>query len=93
MSERIEARAGSTFEIVLEAALTSGYRWTVDLAADASVEPAGEDVQPGAEVGGRARQVFRFRALRPGATTLTFKYQRPWEPAPKDSREYSVTIE
>ena len=81
----IRVAAGATFTIILAANHTTGYSWQLaPLPHPAVVETVGSDYQtpphaPGmAGVGGW--EIWTLRALAPHHATLTFHYQRPWEP-------------
>ena len=87
------ASVGDAFDIALEGVPTSGYVWEVELGdLGSAVELLGrETLPPGASVvGGRAAQVFHFRAAAPGEGTLRFRYGRRWEPMPV--REHLVRV-
>ena len=87
----VEVAAGETFELPFESTPTSGYMW--EFAADdpgKSVELLDSKVVPKAAPGANATQVFRFRAVAPGQSTLRFRYARPWASQP--AREHTVDV-
>ena len=91
MGETIETVVGASFDIALEATPTAGYRWEpVDL--DDAVELLGDDVESPSGLGGSARQVFHFRALRAGQARVILRYGRPWEAQEADRRRYTVRV-
>ncbi|HSJ52886.1 MAG TPA: protease inhibitor I42 family protein [Anaerolineae bacterium] len=88
----IDAAAGEVLAIVLPANPTTGYSWQVE-ADDAYLALLSQEFEPaGPAVGAGGREVFQFRALRPGSTDLRFQYRRPWEGQAIETRQYQVTI-
>lgn len=83
----VETTVGKEFTIELESNITTGYGWQLQKPVDGSLvkavgneyqstpQPPGEE--PMAGVGGK--EVWTFKALRAGKTTIDFKYVRPWE--------------
>lgn len=88
----IELAAGELLAIVLPANPTTGYSWQVE--ADAAylilLSQEFEPSDPGIGAGGR--EAFQFRAMKAGSTNLRFRYRRPWEGQPLETRDCQVTI-
>src|SRR5512136_2875353 len=90
MGQGIRVRVGDTFEIPLEGAAGTGFRWefvppsaTTDL-----VELVEESREATSTVpGGRTVHHFRFHALAPGKLELTFRHRRAWEPPDSGSAQ------
>jgi predicted secreted protein len=38
-------------------------------------------------------QVLHFQALRPGATTVTLQYRRPWDPGNRALQTYTLNVD
>jgi inhibitor of cysteine peptidase len=72
---------GQLLSVVLDANPTTGYRWDpIDLDEAVLAQVSGEFNAPATDaVGASATQTLIFRAVAPGATTLTLAYARPWE--------------
>lgn len=83
--EGLEAAAGETFYVELPSNPSTGYVWKlVEIGDAALVEEAGRDFKRPAPsspstVGRPGKEVFLFKALRPGKTRLRFEYMREWE--------------
>jgi predicted secreted protein len=96
--ERVVASVGDAFDIALEGVPTSGYVWEVELGdLGSAVELLGRETRPPGPprapiAGGRASQVFHFRATAPGEGTLHFRYGRSWEPVPVREHLVRVTV-
>jgi predicted secreted protein len=96
----VEARVGGTFDVVLRGIPTTGYVWHLATGHDATVVAATgqRTVEPPATeppmVGRPTTEVFAFRAVAAGRTTLTFRQYRPWEGegAAIETRRVEVTI-
>ncbi|MFA6523136.1 MAG: protease inhibitor I42 family protein [Candidatus Peribacteraceae bacterium] len=91
-----ELAVGQTFRIVLQSNPTTGYSWTVTLTGDtvSKVSDTFEESQAAGRVtGAPGHQIFQFRAEKPGMTTLTFAYARPWESVqPLETKTYEMTV-
>jgi|GEM_PF-1047053 len=86
-AKQVAASVGAEFTVELESNPTTGYQWQLLKPLDgmmldaagkrfqAPPQPAGKPPMVG--VGGK--DVWTFKALRAGETTIEFKYVRPWE--------------
>jgi len=78
----IEAKAGESFTITLEANKTTGYEWQFAKPLDESmVHLVSSDylVEKTELVGVGGKQVWVFKAQKAGETAISFKYVRSWE--------------
>ena len=94
----IKAQAGHNVTIVLKSNPTTGYQWQVAKPLDESILKliSSEYLADKAElVGSGGKQVWRFKALKPGETSIFFKYVRPWEKntPPQNEESYLVIIQ
>lgn len=94
--ETVQVYAGDDFSIVLESNPTTGYSWQL------SSLPGKElisfinsyfETKESAAVGASGRQVWIFKALKAGRTTIYFKYVRPWEKNLPPEREEHFTVD
>ena len=91
----ITVPAGREFVISRDANPTTGYQWRLGTPPDAQVvtlvrdeyQPA-PDPRPGAP----GVQVWTFKAVGAGTTTLVFEYARPWETGVEPARRDTVTV-
>jgi inhibitor of cysteine peptidase len=89
---------GQTLVVVLEANVTTGYRWEAvqgyapTLVALGTPDYTARTTSPA--IGGPGDMTFRFRGDAPGKATLEFVYRRPFEPnvAPAKMLRYDVTV-
>lgn len=79
----LRVAAGHTFPLTLAANPTTGYQWELSTPVDPRflillsnqyVAPTPSD-----RVGQGSHQVFTFRALQAGMTSISLKYCRPWD--------------
>lgn len=97
--QRVVARVGTTFVIVLVEDPPTGYRWDLADGSDGAgiVEPVGNfrGVRVTQGEGGPAPQVvreFTYSAVKQGQVALKYEYKRPWESAPISIRTFDVTV-
>jgi len=98
----VEATSGKEFTISLDSNRTTGYGWQLAKPLDETIvksvkndyqsspKKAGEPPKVG--VGGK--EVWTFKAVKSGKTTIEFKYVRSWEKdkAPAKTANYQVVV-
>lgn len=101
----IETTVGKQFTIELESNITTGFGWKLQKPVDGSlVKAVGNEYKstplppspPGEPpmAGGGGKELWTFKALKPGQTTIDFKYIQPWaatEP-PASTASFRVVI-
>ena len=91
----IETAVGRDVVIALESHPTTGFVWRVagsfDLAVMALIS---SDYEPStsAALGAGGQQLWTFRAVGPGSTTIKFDYGRPWATSPEKSATFTVVV-
>ena len=96
----IKTQVGQSFTITQESNGTTGYLWQFAKPLDKSTLKliSSEYIAGGTEanirVGAPGKQVWRFKALKPGRTNIYFEYVRPWEKPhqPQNEESYLVII-
>jgi inhibitor of cysteine peptidase len=90
----IKVQPGDEFSIALASNPSTGFRWKMTLPEDQETvtflgasHVASEEVMPGVP----GKEVYKFKAVTPGATNVEFVYERPWEPKAAPTRK-SFTI-
>lgn len=98
----IQAAAGEEFTISLDANRSTGFGWQLAKPLDETIvksvvndyqnAPKNPDKEP--LVGAPGKEVWTFKALKSGKTTIEFKYVRPWEKdkAPAETKSVPVVI-
>ncbi len=90
----VELAVGETHEISLESNATTGFKWVATF-DDKVLELAEEryDEPTGTAMGASGTQVFVFRGLAKGSTTVTFEYKRTFESVPAEQTiEYTFNV-
>ena len=95
--EEIVINNGGCISFELESQLSTGHRWffkieqnaVVLVNSDYKVETMQQQV-----VGGVDREIFTFKAVKPGTAIIVFEYTRAFDKnqKPVKSKEYTVTI-
>ncbi len=95
--ETINVQLGQTFNITLESNPSTGYSWQFAQHPDANiVKLESQKYTPSANVpGAPGKEVWVFKGVGVGSTTMVLQYQRPWEtnvpPLKKDTIKVTVT--
>lgn len=93
----IEANAGEEFTVTFNSNRTTGYEWQLARPLDENiVKFVSSEYKPGPGrlVGEPGKEVWIFKAVKPGKTTVYLKYVRPWEKdvLPADGRAFVVMV-
>lgn len=90
--QTIHVSVGERFAVALEGNPSTGYTWQVSTDED-YMELLAQDFEPhGQGIGAGGQEVFHFRALSPGESTITCEYRRPWDQAACDTASFEVQI-
>ena len=83
-------------DLYLPANPTTGYSWICDVEDPALVEIRDQYFEYSQEpgfVGGGGEHWFHISGVRPGTTSVTFRYLRSWEPdTPAEQTTYRLTV-
>jgi inhibitor of cysteine peptidase len=88
---------GKTAAISLPGNATTGYSWSVTKIDGTALEQAGavqyvpDRARPGM-VGSGGTSVATFRAVKPGTSTITLGYARPWETGTPPAKSFTITL-
>lgn len=89
-------KAGETFSVSNKENPSTGYIWSIDSSASAGLDLLA--ISDGGHKTGKSlpgapgTHSWTIRALKPGTATIQFVYQRPWEPAPAQTRRMVLEI-
>lgn len=81
-TEEINVKPGAVFSIAVESNASTGYTWTISSAPDRRlVRLMGSVYQKSNPnlAGAPGKQIWTFKALSHGKTSIELKYARPWE--------------
>jgi len=93
----ISVRTGQYFTITLTENPSTGYLWEGPFIEDESIvrlvlASRGKSIEAIPNVGEPTESTWEFEALSPGTTTITFRYERPWETIPIKTKIFSVYV-
>jgi inhibitor of cysteine peptidase len=92
----IQLGVGDTVTIDLCSNPTTGFQWEENPnISDSTVleQTSHEFIPPGTNVPGQAgREVWVFKTLKRGVSTVSFEYSRPWEGGEKGEWTYTLTV-
>ncbi len=93
----IEANAGEEFKVTFNSNRTTGYEWQLAKPLDEKViKFVSSEYKPGLGrlVGEPGKEIWTFKAVNSGKTTVYLKYVRPWEKdtIPANGQAFAVTV-
>jgi inhibitor of cysteine peptidase len=96
-SRPIQFKAGTNFTITLRANMSTGYQWQIAEPLDETMlELVNTEYIPyrTQRLGADGKQLFTFKALKAGETTISFKYAREGEKEkpPEKTQVISISI-
>ncbi len=95
MAREVRVPAGSTLNVTLCSNPTTGFSWEEAKIADAATlqQASRESKEPASNaIGAAGSEVWSFRALAKGKTTVSFAYSRPWEGGEKGVWTLELTV-
>jgi inhibitor of cysteine peptidase len=93
--KQIEIAAGGSFTITLDSNATTGYSWELKGISDTTVLEKTDNkyVAPTSGLmGAGGKEVWTFKALKAGTSTLTMEYSQPWAGGQKGANTFSLTV-
>jgi len=97
ISKDAEVAVGDTFTVTLCSNPTTGFEWSesaqisdqtvLEQVDHATVAPENKNV-----VGAPGQEVWTFKALTQGTSTVSLEYGRPWEGGEKGEWTFEVTV-
>ena len=91
----VTVNTGDTFTVRLEGNPSTGFTWEAKDLDTSILEQVGDPKFSGGApgmVGSGGDLTLTFKALKPGTTTLTLIYHRPWETDVEPIDTFSITI-
>lgn len=92
----IRLAPGGSRAIELPENPSTGYTWRIDRDASEGLDRVAirdDGHKRGANMpGAPGTHRWTIRAVKPGRATIRFDYQRPWEPAPVDTRSVAIDV-
>ena len=97
ITKQVEVGAGGTLTVTLCSNQTTGFMWseTAQISDQTVLQEVGQCVvSPEAEglVGAAGKEVWTFKALKKGTSTVSVEYSRPWEGGEKGEWTFNLTV-
>lgn len=95
ISRTLEVQAGGSFTVSLCSNPTTGFSWEEAAIGDASVlgQTGRKTETPQSQaLGAAGQEVWTFKALKPGKTTVSIAYSRPWQGGEKGVWTFDLSV-
>ena len=86
---------GGILTVTLESNQTTGYSWELREISDPGVLQKTDneyETPTSGLVGAGSKEVWTFKALNAGTTTLSMEYSQPWEGGQKGAKSFTLTV-
>ena len=93
--KQMDIAVGGTLTVTLDSNQTTGYSWELKEIGDTSILQKTDNkyVAPTSGLmGAGGKEVWNFKALKAGNTTLSMGYSQPWAGGQKDAKSFNLTI-
>jgi len=98
VNQSLEVLAGENFEVKLCSNPSTGFQWSEDSKISDTVvlkqenhEFVGPESKPPPPPGTPGQEIWTFKALKQGSSTIYLEYSRPWEGGEKG--EWTLTVD
>ena len=92
----VEIAVAGTLTVTLESNPTTGFQWELASISDQAVlekqSNTFEDPEDTGMVGSPGKEVWTFRALKKGISTISMEYGRPWEGGEKGVETFTLNV-
>jgi len=97
ISKEVATAVGDSFTVTLCSNATTGFKWSesAKISDPTVVQQIGHElVSPEAKgvVGAAGKEVWTFKALKKGTSTVSLEYSRPWEGGEKGEWTFNLTV-
>ncbi len=93
--KQVEIAVGGSLTVTLESNATTGYSWGLKEISDASIlQKAANTYEAPTSglIGAGGKEVWNFKALKAGKTSLSMGYSQPWAGGQKDANIFNLTV-
>jgi len=92
----VEVAAGGSVTLILESNPTTGFSWSEEaqISNPSVLEQVDHEyVAPDSGMlGASGQEIWKFKALKEGTSTVYLEYSRPWEGGEKAELTYTLTV-
>lgn len=94
--KEVTLAAGGTLTVTLESNITTGYSWNenANIGDKTVMQQTDHKYQPPATptLGAGGKEVWTFKALKAGNSTISMEYRRPFEPTVAPAKIFTLTV-
>ena len=93
--KQVEIAAGGTLTVTLESNQTTGFQWELKSVGDTSVlqsQGGTYSVPDTGMVGAGGEEIWTFKALKPGTSSLSMEYSQPWDGGTKAGQTFVLNV-
>lgn len=93
--QQVEVARGSIITVTLDSNQTTGFCWELKQIGDTNIIEKIDNTYkaPNTDlIGAGGQEIWTFKALKAGETTLSMEYNRPWEGGEKGVKTFSLTV-
>ena len=93
--KQVDVFVGGSFTVTLDSNATTGYSWELKEISDTGILEKTDNkyVAPTSSLmGAGGKEVWTFKALAPGTTTLSMEYSQPWAGGQKAAKNFTLTV-
>jgi inhibitor of cysteine peptidase len=97
ISKQMTVATGNTFTVTLCSNATTGFQWSesAQISDQTVVQQTGHELMPPENtslMGAPGKEIWTFKALKKGTSTITMEYSRPWEGGEKGVWTFNLTV-
>ena len=100
ISKQVEVAVGDPLTVTLESNWTTGFKWELTELTDQTVlelveskyELSKEARQDPPVPGAGGKEIWEFKALKEGKSTISMEYSQPWEGGTKAAWTFVLTV-
>lgn len=98
--KEVTIAVSGTLTITLESNMTTGFKWELTGITDTKVldNTGNQYIAPGASSGGTplvgasGKEIWTFKALQKGKSSINMQYSQPWQGGTKGAKTFSVAV-
>jgi inhibitor of cysteine peptidase len=94
--KEVTLAAGGMLTVTLESNITTGYSWNenANIGDKTVMQQTDHKYQPPATAipGAGGKEVWTFKALKAGQSTISMEYRRPFDPTAAPAKTFSLTL-
>ena len=93
--KQVEIAINGSLTVTLESNKTTGYSWELKEISDTSVLQKIDnkyEASTSGLIGAGGKEVWNFKALKAGKTTLSMEYSQPWAGGQKGAKTFTLTV-